>query len=109
MWPDDRSVIHVIEAAQGLTGSPLECQFLKVLHEEVGDNWTQWGTYSQEVSLFVELATENLLTTCFHAHFLLCLFFNPADGSNMFLQNVSCLSTDYTMLYPRRQSPSNPQ
>jgi hypothetical protein len=26
--------------------------------------------------------------------FLLCLFFDPANGNDMFLQNVGCFSTD---------------
>jgi hypothetical protein len=30
---------------------------------------------------------------------LLGLFFNPADGGNMFLRNVGCLSTDYIASY----------
>jgi hypothetical protein len=30
-----------------------------------------------------------LLATCFHAGFLLGLFFNPEDGGDMFLQNMS--------------------
>jgi hypothetical protein len=34
--------------------------------------------------------------------FLLGIFFDPEDEGNMFLQNVSSLSTDYTALYPRR-------
>jgi hypothetical protein len=29
-----------------------------------------------------------LLFTCFHAGFLLGLFFDPEDGSDMFLRNV---------------------
>jgi hypothetical protein len=29
-----------------------------------------------------------LLATCFHAGFLLSLFFNPEDGGGVFLQNV---------------------
>jgi hypothetical protein len=30
-----------------------------------------------------------MLTTCFHAGFLLGLFFDPEDGWDMFLQNIS--------------------
>jgi hypothetical protein len=44
-----------------------------------------------------------LLATCFDSGFLLCLFFYPEDGGDMFLRNVGWLSTDYTALYPRRQ------
>jgi hypothetical protein len=35
--------------------------------------------------------------TCYllHAHFLLGLFFDPADGSKIFLRNISRLSEDY--------------
>jgi hypothetical protein len=33
---------------------------------------------------------------------LLGLFFDPEDGSDMFLRNVG--KTDYTALYPRRQN-----
>jgi hypothetical protein len=45
---------------------------------------------------------ESLLRTCFHALFLLRLFFDP-EGGDMFLRNVCWPSTDYTALYPRRQ------
>jgi hypothetical protein len=37
--------------------------------------------------------------TCFHAGFLLGLFFDPADGGDMFLRNVGWHSTDYKALY----------
>jgi hypothetical protein len=35
------------------------------------------------------------------------LLFNPEDGANMFLQNISLLSSDYTAVYPGRHDPSN--
>jgi hypothetical protein len=38
--------------------------------------------------------------------FLLGLLLNPEDGGDIFLQNVGCLSTDYTALYPKRQNSS---
>jgi hypothetical protein len=28
--------------------------------------------------------------------------FNPEDGGDVFLQNIVCLSVDYTVLYSRR-------
>jgi hypothetical protein len=37
------------------------------------------------ISQKIELA---LFSTCFHAGFLLVLFFYPEDGGNMFLRNV---------------------
>jgi hypothetical protein len=40
------------------------------------------------------------------ACYLLGLFFDPEDGDNIFLQNVGRLSTNYTVLYPRRQNSS---
>jgi hypothetical protein len=52
------------------------------------------------------VASIALLATCFHAGFLLGLFFNLEDGGDMFLQNVSSLSMDYMSLYPRRQNSS---
>jgi hypothetical protein len=39
-------------------GCAAECHFLRVLHEEVGDNKKQWWTCGHIVSLFIELATE---------------------------------------------------
>jgi hypothetical protein len=32
------------------------------------------------------------------------VLFNSEDGGDMFLRNVTCLSTNYTALYPRRYS-----
>jgi hypothetical protein len=36
-----------------------------------------------------------------YAGFLLGTFFDPENGSDMILQNVGRLSTDYMALYPR--------
>jgi hypothetical protein len=41
-----------------------------------------------------------LLVTCFHADFLLSLFFDPEDGGDMFPWNVGWLSTDYMANIP---------
>jgi hypothetical protein len=43
-----------------------------------------------------------LLTTSYHAGFLLGLIFETEDRGDIFLRNVGWLSTDYTALYPRR-------
>jgi hypothetical protein len=42
-----------------------------------------------------------------HAGFLLGLFVDPEDGSNMFLQNICWLSVDYTALYPKDRTLHN--
>jgi hypothetical protein len=42
----------------------------------------------------------------FHVGFSLGLFFDPEDGGDMFLRNVTYLPTDYTALYPRRVNSS---
>jgi hypothetical protein len=46
---------------------------------------------------------------CFHAGFLLGLFFDPEEGGDMFLRNVGGFSTEYTALYHRREYSSLPQ
>jgi hypothetical protein len=38
-----------------------------------------------------------------YAGFLLGLFFDPEDVSNMFLQNIGLLSADYMLLHYRSQ------
>jgi hypothetical protein len=47
-----------------------------------------------------------LLVICFHAGFLLGLFFNPENGGDMFLRNFGWFSTDYKALYSWRQNSS---
>jgi hypothetical protein len=39
--------------------------------------------------------------TCFPSGFFLNLFFKSGDGADMFLQNSSSLSVDYSVLYPQ--------
>jgi hypothetical protein len=46
--------------------------------------------------------------TRLHGGFLRALLSNPEDGGNTFFQNVGCLSTDYTTLYPRWSVVSEP-
>jgi hypothetical protein len=38
MGPDDERVINVANTSERLVGRPLQSRFLKVLHEEIGDN-----------------------------------------------------------------------
>jgi hypothetical protein len=47
-------------------------------------------------------AGDSLLATCVHAGFLLGLFFDPEDGSDMFLRNVGWLSTDCKAFFPQK-------
>jgi hypothetical protein len=49
--------------------------------------------------------SDNLKNIMLQAGFLLGLFFNPEEGSNMFLQNVGSLSTEYMALYLRSRLP----
>jgi hypothetical protein len=47
------------------------------------------ATYSSETSVdFQEASVRALLAIYFHAGFLLGLFFDPEDGSDIFLRNV---------------------
>jgi hypothetical protein len=47
-----------------------------------------------------KLSRAALLDTCFHANFLLDLFFDPEGGGDMFFRKVGWNSTVYTALYP---------
>jgi hypothetical protein len=41
--------------------------------------------------LWKQMTNRALLAACFHADFVLGLFFDPEDGDDMFLRNVCCL------------------
>jgi hypothetical protein len=43
------------------------------------------------------------------AGFLLALLFDPENGGDMILRNISCLLPDYMVLHPRRQKSSRAQ
>jgi hypothetical protein len=50
--------------------------------------------------LILQSATKLAMpTTCFHAHFLRGLFFDPDDGGNMFLRKTSVDFQRVTLLY----------
>jgi hypothetical protein len=52
-----------------------------------------------------EVFTAVVMAFCLPPAYLLVLaeiFFDPEDGSDMFLRNVGCISTDYTASHPRR-------
>jgi hypothetical protein len=49
----------------------------------------------------ISQAEQLCLPSAFHSSFLLGLFFDSEDGSDMLFRNVSWLLTDYTGLYPR--------
>jgi hypothetical protein len=51
----------------------------------------RWETNTNRSGLLgvdVDETDSALLATCFHAGFLLALFFDPEDGGDMFLRNV---------------------
>jgi hypothetical protein len=39
MWPDNESVVHVTEPAEGLMGNLVERHLFEILQEEVGNDW----------------------------------------------------------------------
>jgi hypothetical protein len=45
-------------------GILVECHLHKVLHEEAGDDQTQWWTHSHAVNLFIRVASETEVWGC---------------------------------------------
>jgi hypothetical protein len=57
--------------------------------------------------MFIFFKKENIMiANCFHAGFLLGLFFDSEDGGDILPRKVGLLSVDYTALHPRRQTSS---
>jgi hypothetical protein len=63
-------------------------------------SWCMTKSYFM-VRIRLTAQATSMFATCFHADFLLGLFFDPEDGGDMFLRNLCWLSTVYTALYPR--------
>jgi hypothetical protein len=82
---------------------------LEFVIQYFSNNWHQHQGSVRSIPLYErkERESRDLLATCFHAGFLIGLFFDPGDGGDMFLRNIGWLSTDYTTLYPRRYISSN--
>jgi hypothetical protein len=70
--------------------------------------WSVWKITSRPTRRISQPRNQNeskqQADPCFHAGFLLDLFFDLEDGGDMLLRNVCRLSTDYMVLYPRRQN-----
>jgi hypothetical protein len=69
------------------------------------------GTEELSFSLFIQTGGFGngiaLLATCYMlVSRSLRVFFDPEDGSNMFIRNDGRLPTDYTGLYPKIQNSS---
>jgi hypothetical protein len=90
------------------------------------DNWKKNKTWDEEIYLLeynavwsigsqqkfrmnrsrpLQVASSKESFTCYllQADFLLGLFFDSEDWGKIFPRNISCLSTDYTVLHPERQ------
>jgi hypothetical protein len=42
VWPNDKSVISVMELAEGMMSFPVKHHLLDFLHEEVSNDWRSW-------------------------------------------------------------------
>jgi hypothetical protein len=62
-------------------------------------NWRFEGTFRVHLEVEEEAKEETSMKQV--ADFLLALFFDPEDGGDMFLRNISWLITRYTTLHPK--------
>jgi hypothetical protein len=63
------------------------------------ENWQRKPKYSEKT-----YPSATLSTTKSHMTFLHGLLFSPEDGGDMLLNNMHLLSSDYTVLHPRRET-----
>jgi hypothetical protein len=59
--------------------------------------------HGRRISKSIKPARSRCCSVChlLHSGFLLGLFFDPENGSDMLLRNIDCLSTNYLALYPK--------
>jgi hypothetical protein len=56
------------------------------------------------MSAYRILKCDMMISTSFHAGVFLGLLFDPEYAGDVLLRNVGWLSTDYTVLHPRREN-----
>jgi hypothetical protein len=69
----------------------------------------RWRYYlKMEVTIYHTIPRDRSGTARYllHTSFIRNLYFDPEDGADMFIRNVSWLSMDYAALYPSRQKSS---
>jgi hypothetical protein len=62
---------------------------LELFQSHCNFNLYRHTNYASTENVSTLLCYNILLATCFHADFLLGLFFDPEDGGDIFLRNVS--------------------
>jgi hypothetical protein len=87
--------------AENPQNTDLECVAFEVLTTVIMKSTIFWHITPSSPKKATDFSEEHI-ATCFHAGFLLGLFFDTENGGEMFLRNVGCLSTDYMALYPRK-------
>jgi hypothetical protein len=55
------------------------------------DRWKSTGVSEEYIASIFRVEEQVLFATCFHADFLLGLFFDPENWGGMFLRNVGWL------------------
>jgi hypothetical protein len=87
----DNKTWRYIEKTADEAGPPVPVRLSKNLDETTKANRNRCGLASQIRSTSIQshvLAIQVFLLLPTHAGFLLCLLFNPEDGSEIFLRNI---------------------